>query len=86
MNTVKNAIYRGQLRTVEDAVESWKCEYEEAEKARDVEAIIAVWLGLAESLLSLQKEALEQARIGKVRKYLELAESDLTEETGAAGD
>ena len=69
---IKNAIYLGRARTVEDAVEAWKRDYEEADKVKDIESIICEWLRVAEALTSWQRESWELLQTGKLDNVLEV--------------
>jgi hypothetical protein len=69
---IKGAIYRGRTRTIEDALEAWKRDYQEAEKVKDIEAIIAEWLQSFEILREWQEESWAALQGGEIENVLEV--------------
>ena len=69
---IKNAIYRGRARTVEDAVEAWKRYYDVAEKVKDIDYLVREWLGLADALNSWQTECQDLLHTAKLDNVLEV--------------
>ena len=68
---IKSAIYRGRVRTVEDAVEVWKMNHDEAMTVCAIEDIVQESLSALAMLVDLQMDSWKQLRAGKLRKVLE---------------
>lgn len=62
----KNAICRGQARTLEDAVETWKPVHDEAMEACDVDAVVEIYLKFVAFLLAWQEETWEKLRANRL--------------------
>jgi hypothetical protein len=63
---VRNAIYRGKLRTVEDAVEAWKAEHDDAMGVRMFEDVVRECLAAHTLFRDMQKERWEKLFAGKI--------------------
>jgi hypothetical protein len=74
MNT-KNAILRGHVRTIEDAVETWNAYQDEIEKVRTIEDVVRVCLFLYNHLSEWQKETWERAFANKIKNIQETGET-----------
>ncbi|MBV9125036.1 MAG: hypothetical protein JO112_16905 [Planctomycetes bacterium] len=74
---VKNAIYRGKLRTVEDAVEAWKAEHHEAMGVRMFEEVVRECLAAHTFFQDIQKERWGQLWAGQIREIQTTGENFL---------
>jgi hypothetical protein len=64
----RSVICRGQVRTIEDAIEAWKAGHEDAMEVRDIEDVIPVCLMLGELLQQWQKDAWESLFSNRLRE------------------
>ena len=64
----RNIICRGQTRTIEDAVESWKAGHDDAMEVRDIEDLVAFCLSACQFMERWYKEAWELALAGRLKK------------------
>jgi hypothetical protein len=65
-------MYRGQYRAVEDALETWKADHDEAMSVRDLEEVIRTCLGLNDSARRLVRSAWELGFAGKAQNPEEI--------------
>lgn len=70
----KSVICRGQARTIEDAVEAWRADHDDAMDVRDIEDVIPVCLTLSELLQEWQKEAWESLFSNRLSNLQEAGE------------
>ncbi len=63
----RSVICRGQVRTIEDAVEAWRAGHDDAMEARDIEDVIPVCLMLGELLQEWHKDAWESLFSNRLR-------------------
>lgn len=63
----KSVICRGQARTIEDAVETWKADHEDAADVRAIEDVIPVCLTLCQLLQEWQKDVWESLFSNRLR-------------------
>jgi len=68
---IKSAIYRGRVRTVEDAIELWKASHDDAMDVRDMEDIVEESSAALCMFIEWQQEAWRLLRIGAIRNILE---------------
>jgi hypothetical protein len=66
------AICRGHVRTIEDAVEAWKQDHDDAMKVQDLEQMILVCLFLRNGLRQVHRQVFNHLFAGKVGKTQEL--------------
>lgn len=65
-------MYRGQYRAVEDALETWKDDHDEAMSVRDLEEVIRTCLGLNASARDLVRAVWELGFSGKAHNSEEI--------------
>jgi hypothetical protein len=63
---LKAVIYRGRVRTIEDAVEAWQSSHADAMAVRDLEDILREWLWATDFLIEWQGQALTMLVDGKL--------------------
>jgi hypothetical protein len=72
--TIKGTIYRGRVRTVEDAIDLWKQRHDDAMAVRDIEDIIDESCAALDMFVSWQNEAWECLKTGKITRVLDVGE------------
>jgi hypothetical protein len=71
MNTAKNIIFRGHTRTIEDVVETWKCDHYEAMEACGIEDVVKVCIELVQIQKEWQDELWKAAYSGKLQRPIQ---------------
>ena len=77
MKTVAK-MYRGQYRAVEEALETWKVDHDEAMGVCDLEEVICVLLRLQPNVLKLVRVVWEKGSSGKIDDPQEIGQLMLT--------
>jgi|ERR1051325_10596736 hypothetical protein len=73
--SIKNTIYRGRVRTVEDAVSFWKVSHDDAMAVRDIEDVVEESLAAIRILVEWQKEGWTLLLSGRLKNILEYGNS-----------
>jgi hypothetical protein len=75
----QNAIGRGRVRAIEDAVETWRFDHDDALAVRDVEDVVRECLGMREFLRSWQNQAWAYMLANRLANIQETGEELRTE-------